>query len=209
MPTFPEDSRLIRFGGAMGTMETWSCGIRALPQALGGDSGEVLDDVAAAVEAWFKRADSQVNGACTLDFVTVTSINSDGKQIEDETPRKEFDPPVPAPISAGPYQLAYCITFRTAKPRGRAASGRIYVPTPGTGVSKDGLWFADSVTQALGSAVTLLNDLTGNGAGLTPYVISGVDGTANEITRVEVGNVLDTQRRRRRSLVETYQGTNL
>lgn len=209
MPIYPDDSALIRFGGPMGSEESWSCGIRAMRQGLAGDVSEFLDDVKTAVSEWHARADSEINGAASLGWVTITTIGRDGKQIEDVTPRFEFEPVQPAPTSAGPFQLAYCVTFRTAKPRGRAASGRIYVPHAGGGVDKSGYWFNSSAQKTMRSAVTLLQDLTGAGAGLTPSIISGVDGTHNAITRVEVGNVLDTQRRRRRSLKEVYVGADL
>ena len=206
---YPDESFLIRFGGAFGTEgETWSCGIRAVDNAFTSDLTQLLPDVGDAIARWVQRSDSRVHGHARFDFVTITTINSQGKQVEDQTPRREFDPAIRSGTSQGPFQIAYALTFRTAKSRGRAARGRIYVPTTAS-VQEEGHLDQAVAVGIANSGATLLRDLTGTLAGLAPAVVSGVDGTFNLITRVECGDVLDTQRRRRRSLEERYVGVDL
>ena len=106
-----------------------------------------------------------------------------------------------------PPQVAVCVTLRTAL-AGPSNRGRFYLPATldTTLESNTGRMAAASVTQlvgALGNAFTLYAGSPG-----TPQVIvrSKTHHNAQNATRYEVGNVFDTQRRRRDKLFEVRSG---
>jgi hypothetical protein len=112
-----------------------------------------------------------------------------------------------------PPQASMCITWRTAFARGRGSKGRIFAPRSHVSVAANGRvnqGQVDGMAQAYRDFIVALNDLEGpDGTGLRVVVASGVNGALNPVERVEVGNVIDTQRRRRNSLVEAFTGINV
>lgn len=122
-------------------------------------------------------------------------------------------------------QDAMCATLITALPRGLASKGRLYLPPnsrmrPGA----DGLIPAGDATALANAVWTLLQAVNANAQVGNVAIFSrgrGVPafdaehnrieytypnpGATNNVTGVKVGRVVDTQRRRRRSLSELYQ----
>jgi hypothetical protein len=93
--------------------------------------------------------------------------------------------------------------------------GRYYLPTPAAGqVNSSGLLSSGNQSAFLEAAQAFQNDLTGEldipGEGVAettrfrPYVSSTVGNFATLISFLRVGQVIDTQRRRRNKLVENY-----
>lgn len=98
--------------------------------------------------------------------------------------------------------------------------GRIYLPTPapttvdGTGTMTPSVTgsFADGVQDWLDGLTSGLG--TGGGGPFAdhhwrPYVTSTAGQIATKVGFVRVGNVIDTQRRRRRQLTETYEARTI
>lgn len=204
---------LLQFGGTLGTGtgEIWSCGIRLHSGDYTGYDEEThfTGDIVPALAAWIGRATSKIASQCALKFAKYNFINAAG-HYDDPGNTREYVW-VTAPTGGGgstslPYQATVVLGWRTdAAERGRASKGRIFSPMPATTVTfTTGLF---DPTHALGmaqSAATLLNTLdVGFGASSTirPHIMSGVDGSFNEINYVVVDNRIDTQRRRANSLV--------
>lgn len=113
-----------------------------------------------------------------------------------------------------PPQLAMCATTQAYAPgsfvplRGRRQRGRMYLPTPTSNNLENTGRLKTTVTAALLTAVTgLLNDMTdasGGGVVCTPVIMSLADAEARPISYVRIGDVVDTQRRRRDRLAEVY-----
>lgn len=111
-----------------------------------------------------------------------------------------------------PFQTAVVVSLRTSQvgPSGR---GRLYFPATGYTVSATTLrptiastqLFVDGVKTTLASMTTAIR-ATFAGANLAVW--SRKMGIANNVTQLQVGDVLDVQRRRRDTLVEAYQSTN-
>jgi hypothetical protein len=108
-----------------------------------------------------------------------------------------------------PNQVALVVTLQTAR-TGRTGRGRVYMPflSPALGASEDHLSVVTTqpLADAFGDFVTAMNAITTGTSG--PFTIS-VQSTVNfaappPVLSVRVGNVLDTQRRRRNKVVETY-----
>lgn len=110
-----------------------------------------------------------------------------------------------------PPQCSPVASWMTAV-AGRKGKGRIYMPAPPqTLVSVDGgLLSSGACTNLATAAAGLVGDLVTGGGGLFPYIVApivtGVPWTKYaRIKSVRVGNVIDTQRRRRAQITETYQ----
>ena len=114
-----------------------------------------------------------------------------------------------------PPQVALCVSLWSGQRFGRGNRGRLYLPTPSASVGDSGLVDAGAVGFLRNVMARLLQDLTSamqaapNLGDVVPVIVSaGGTGTtpAPPITRaieqIAVGRVLDTQRRRRRSLEE-------
>lgn len=117
-----------------------------------------------------------------------------------------------------PLQIATVGSLRTAQtgPRGR---GRVYLPaSPKSQLDSSGRWSSSLQTNLSTKLATFLEDSSEADAGppsryLQPIVTGGNMQASParpwtdyaKVTAVRVGNVPDTQRRRRRSLVETYE----
>jgi hypothetical protein len=107
-----------------------------------------------------------------------------------------------------PNQVALAISLTTAVTRGAAHRGRFYMPMPNITVVSDGLIAAANRDAVKGSADTFLAAINAVSANYDVAVFSRKAGNPAHrlVTGIEVGRVLDTQRRRRRQLVETYSG---
>lgn len=101
-----------------------------------------------------------------------------------------------------PPQVSLAVTLETGITRGRAARGRIYLPTTGQSVAADGRISSTNATDLAVRTATFLDDLTDLMAAPV-WVMSDVGaGTSRPVEAVSVGRVFDTQRRRRRQLDE-------
>lgn len=113
-----------------------------------------------------------------------------------------------------PPQNSIVSSLRTTNPL-RSGRGRLYWPAPGVGITSSSFKldatfvqdFADGVSSYL---TAICNEIrTAFSAGPTVSVgisvYSPTKGTLTPVNRIQVGDVLDTQRRRRDSLPETYK----
>jgi hypothetical protein len=99
-----------------------------------------------------------------------------------------------------PPQNAVVVSLRTALPT-RAGRGRFYLPGPVVTTLDAGVLTAGNVTIIVNAAADLIGDM--NDAGATVEIYHRTSKTGTAVTSFDVGNVLDTQRRRRDKLVET------
>lgn len=140
-----------------------------------------------------------VNAASAVSLVTAT-----GQQIE------RIDVPLSLTgTSTGqqlPPQLALVVSLRTilATKRGR---GRFYLPAMATNALSSGRCLPAAQTAVLNGWGRALNSLVA--AGATPVVWSIGLPTPPVVSRIEVGDVFDTQRRRRDQLTEARVSTTI
>jgi hypothetical protein len=100
-----------------------------------------------------------------------------------------------------PFQCATVITLVTASAT-RHGRGRFYLPPLGVGVLDTGRLSA-AATGSLELAFTSFFDVLST-AGLSVVVRNRSGHVSTPVTEARVGNVIDTQRRRRNKLIETY-----
>jgi hypothetical protein len=222
VPTYTENHVLLSWGGpAYSGQEEWNNSVRL--KAIGGDSVGAMrdnidqhkDDLIGAVTAYFQRPTSGYAGNIRLGWVRANVIAAaTGKYATPNDPVFwEIDPTVASPGSTGVPQVAHCITLRSSLRRGPAARGRWYVPSdlPIPAVTGTGVMSATLATARATSAAEFLGDLAeisdipGPDAFVPWLYGSGAGGPVDApIVNVQCGNVYDTQRRRRNSIIETF-----
>lgn len=169
-----------------------------------------------------------------LTELKVAQIDLDGTYIDGTYSYSHFYLP---PIAGGATkrdgqsaQQTIAATLLTAVPRGLASKGRIYLPPSWHYIpqSTDGLIPSGDASALANSVKTLINQLNAlpdfgpvmvmsKGKGVPSYNATKHrveydypnPGASNAVTAVRVGRVVDTQRRRRRSLPETPVVTTL
>lgn len=108
-----------------------------------------------------------------------------------------------------PLEVACCITLRGALST-RHSRGRFYLPPPSTTrVDSGGFWstaFTGVLVTSLSNAFNAYNDLNHTIMVFRKETI-GMIGTP--IIKFDIGSVPDSQRRRRKGLVETRVGANI
>lgn len=124
----------------------------------------------------------------------------------------ELAPPFPV-FGAGsvtkPLQTALVASLRTGKP-GRSYRGRIYFPALGADIDGSTGRLSTAVIEGLSEDIgQWLHDVGQAGSFVlrtlaAPCVVSKRQNVINRVLTVAVGDVLDSQRRRRDGLVEAY-----
>jgi len=164
-----------------------------------------LEAVAAIAVTFFEHADTSISQNCSLTSVKLAAVGTDGAYLA--SPLQEEAAGTGSSALRHPNQVALCISTTTPVTFGRAKAGRFYLPVDGHVVNGAGriTGAAAAATQA-GIFLSGLNDEFNQGAhASTASVMSDLStGTTRGITGVRVGDVLDTIRSRRESLVEAY-----
>jgi len=220
-------ARVTISGTCFSGTEEWSTGFQmGSPTAdIVGVNAPGAQNIAAAWSTFFQSATSYISNSYKTTQVKVAMINSDGKTNLDEIDYYLY----PSAISGGggsatnPPQIALACTLTSDRQRGLASKGRMYLPGVSLGVNNaDGKitgsfvlsiatnmkTFLDAVNTATGTSGKVIlaskgrkqqNSLDTNGQ---PIYIGGESAW---VTGLRIGDVYDTQRRRRNSLTETYQ----
>jgi hypothetical protein len=224
VPQYTENHLLLRFGGpAYAGGEEWSCGLRLRapndddPANLLQHAQDIVESVATLCVGYVTDQDAGFSGASALRTVSLNPISAaTGKYLYPNQP-VEFDlgGNVTSSLAAGYPQVAYCVTLRSSLySRGPASRGRWYVPmTIGSAysVTSTGVLPAQTCTDAARTAGEFLTNLATLAGPTDPVSVipwlygDGVGGAKDSpIDNCYVGNVVDTQRRRRNQLEETY-----
>jgi len=220
-------------GDAYGQTERWQFGMRLTDGGVSNEATAlaISDDV----QAWWVGSGTQGGNAYSpslthrLTELKVARIGLDGAYPDGENSYSHFYLP---PLVGGGNKLAgasaqqtMVATLTTALPRGLASKGRVYLP-PSARMATDaaGLIPVNDALEIANSIMNLIVDVNANalvgnvaifsrGKGVPAYnaVKHRVEytypnpGAFNVVTGVRCGRVIDTQRRRRRSLVESPQ----
>ena len=201
----------VQWGGKLPGGESWSCGLRMRKKTAGAvDSGSaLLTGVGAALVAFHGGDSSYISNLAKLSFVKVNAIGVDGKYAGDGTVQATYAD-VPGGFSGAqryPNQVAWTISLLTGYSRGAAHKGRFYVPLPVCNLDTDGRVTTGAADGMHTACTGLLSNLNAVNADYEVTVFSRKAGGGGhrKVTSVGVGRVLDTQRRRRRQLIEDYR----
>jgi len=214
--SYPHKVAKVTLSGTMfGGQEIWSTGF--FMGFEGQDAPTITDtgvsDISNAWQTFFTKTDSEISNKYQYTMCKVQMLGTDGKALPDTA---RYYSPVSAVNGgstgqANPPQVALVATLANSLPRGLATKGRMFLP--GVCVALDATGHISGLsTGAIATNLqtffgTIMNDADtpgravlaslGNVAQLRP-------GQIRHVTQVRVGNVYDTQRRRRNALNEAY-----
>lgn len=170
-------------------------------------------DIAMAWATFFSHADTKISSAWKFKMCKVQTLGVDGKVLADTA--RYYSPPTTV-VGGGtsnsfPPQVSLVATLANSLPRGLATKGRMYLPGVNVALQPNGK--IDSMSagkiadqlQAFFNTIFQDADTPGN-----PVLVSLGNslqlrpGAIRNVTQIRVGDVYDTQRRRRNALTETY-----
>jgi hypothetical protein len=208
---FSDPHLLMQWGGTLPGLEQWSCSMRF--KSVSGtiltpnDQDAMLPGVVTALKAYHARPASLIASGALLSYVKLNTIGTDGHYEIDTTSESIFADTAGGNSAAAPAnQIALVVSLETGFSRGPAHEGRYYSPLCPALPGADGLIVAADATSCHGSVTTLLAALNAVNSNFKLAIFSRKSGApaSRLVTGARVGRVLDTQRRRRRSLAESY-----
>ena len=208
----------VTLSGTMFTgTEQWSTGF-----FLGAESDDApdptqqsADDIRDAWTTFFTHADSKVSASYRFTQAKVAKLDDNGQTIDGTVYYSS-----PATTVAGtvngivfPPQCSLVVTLLSDRPRGKASKGRMYLPgiTPNMDINT-GKVQASHVTGIADRMKAFFDALAGDADTPGQLILAAkssgvmnVNPAQNDwVETIRVGDVMDTQRRRRNQLVETY-----
>jgi len=210
---------LVTFGGVLNLnateTEIWQCGVRVRAVGTGGplaDHDAYLASASTALSAWFSDASTAAKfpASATLNWMKANPIQQDGKYSDPNTHLHDFTTPVPGASTSTtvPDILCICLSWQTGKAIRKgsyATHGRIYPPNYLAAAASGDMRLSAGVAgfwAARGHA--LLAALNGTGHPCVPIIASPHSHEQEPITGCRVGDVYDSQRRRKSALKEVY-----
>lgn len=204
----------VRLNGSLGSAseEKWSVGLNygfggtTLSQADSQTAATAIANLLAASATPFGTLANGAGAGCSLDSVDVYGYAASGPAVSHGqgllSPKRGF-----TGTTSAPPQTCSVITLLTNVP-GRSSRGRIYWPQLAPTISAG---LKSSTAAGHGAGLRALN-ITIEGALNTfgPWVLCVYSAKNDNLTTVSAfrsGDVLDTQRRRRDALAETYTVT--
>jgi hypothetical protein len=221
MGNYVERHKLLTIGGTSysGT-ETWQFGLRFSPTAPAVDVPDAVtqaqvDACVTPVQTWWNTVAQAMPNTHKLAWVKLAPIAPTGLYPPGEIAYINDFTDITGPGSSqpAPPQCALVVTLVAGSIlRGKGRYGRIYLPAPAlrtTATGQISTTGRDAVGAAVSTMINSLNAVTdlGHVTVLTkPGLNNGVvtPATFGPVTDIKVGNVLDTQRRRRKGIPETY-----
>jgi hypothetical protein len=214
---FYREHILVTWGGHSGGGDIWQCGWRfataGLTTLVWPAGGFLLGPIYDALVTAFGGSLIS-NGAC-LEWVKVAQVKPDGNYARD--PQDYLGEQTFGNIStlvSGP-QDSMCVSLWSGSSIGKGNHGRFYLPWSGANVDRTtGRYVASLLPPILArwrTAVVATTDRLNTdlgAAGPVQLVIMG-SSTAKKVTQLKIGDVMDTQRRRRNALNEMYQSIAL
>lgn len=220
---------LMAWGGKLPGGETWSCSLRLAEQTHVGGTGYVPDEayiaswvagsLKDAVQDYHTRPTTGINPLAKLSFVKLNAVDVNGRYTSQAGGHEYVFADLAGggdAVSFNANQIAIAVSLTTGFTRGPAHRGRYYLPMPAMQNLPTGLInpiYQAGLTASTKTFLEAVADVPGADIlnSPTPSVMSRKAGAAGhrKITGCAVGQVLDTQRRRRRSLPENYSSQAL
>lgn len=173
-----------------------------------------IEKVAELWETFFKTPGIGFGSVYRTTAVKLNKMGTDGRQVTDPTLEYVYPAPItpPAAQTSGAPQLTMALSLRATQNRGLATKGRMYLPVNGLTIGGTGRIQPTQQTNLLNAAVLFFQGLMASidvpgGPVLTSG--AGLLGATNHVTHLALGDVMDTQRRRRNAIAEEYQEQSL
>lgn len=220
---FNSTHKVTIFGSCFGLNEEWTTSF-SLGNITGGDVGQSptqaqADAIRDLWQAFFIHNGTGFNSAWKTIGVKVALTNTEGKTTPGAVSYSYYTTPISGATptsSALPPQCSLVATLTTNRIRGYGSKGRMYLPGIGFAVSGDGR-ILTTQTDVTASQLKIffdgVNALPAVNGDTLEVVLNSAERLTEPahapimtpITGLRVGNVYDTQRRRRNQLQEVYQ----
>jgi hypothetical protein len=191
----------VLFRGAFSNGEEWQTGFGVDDVGLS-STADVADDAAAAFAAEPLALTRLLRDNDSVSSLVVYRLPSLGGPATEVEERILGVPGTSSGLNALPNQVAVVASLRMGYP-GRSRRGRMFLPCRSSAALNADGFLNDTVRPLVAQDVA---DLFGNFnnalSGRRVAVLSPTTGSAFPVTSVDVGNVCDTQRRRRNALSE-------
>jgi hypothetical protein len=202
--------------------EIWTTGFHMGKPGADADlpTQALADEIRTLWATFFTTPGVGVNSMWQSDQVKISSFGTDGKSSPADTVYSPFTTTTKGgATSFFPPQISLVATLQGPDPRGVGAKGRMYLPGISGAIDGTGHLPFGAVTPILNALRTFLQGVNAS-TNSTDFVINASHGSINKdgtpkiggsapvnkaVFSLKVGNVYDTQRRRRNALVETYQ----
>lgn len=211
-------TRLTAFGSSYASNEEWSTGFYfGLADADTPDPSQASADAfLAAWQTFFTSTDAHIWTGCKTEGVRIAKLNKeDGKVV----PAYNFYAYYGVPIGGAnggaplPAQTSLVASLYARPNKNLGGKGRMYLPCINVAVNTDGTISPTEQNDVADALQALFNGLNDN-ASVPGELINASKGRGLQllddmpvnryVQDVKVGNVYDTQRRRRNQLNETY-----
>lgn len=198
----------LSWGGPLFGTEQWNCSLYFNGPIVAGPAS----NFETALSTFHGSGTANMAAAAVLTYIKFNQIDPvTGKYLSAGISDTHFLAiPKPGTGTNAPGQNCLAISTTTAMARGYAHIGRFYAPTGGSALTVDATGRMTTTlanAYATTSKALLLACNTVTGAEAVVYSKTGQ--VVHAITGVRVGRVLDTQRRRRTSLIEDPQAQSL
>jgi hypothetical protein len=225
MPYAHSVKRITFSGTSFGGAEQWSTGlyVGAVDADVSNPTQAFADAVRTAWTTFFQSTGSGIGTSWKTDQVKVAQVGTDGKTNLSNVIYAPYGTAIAGTngIVVYPAQISLVASLENSGARGLGAKGRMYLPgvsfvTQGNGVITTAN--ALSCAQAVKALIDSINAAAPAGERVIlasqgrrvkqpdgSYAITPGTAVNSLVNRVRVGTVLDTQRRRRNQLVESYQ----
>jgi len=209
-------NRITLSGTMWGGAEEWSTGF-FLGQE-GADASELsqagLDQIRDAWAVYFQHGLSWTSNQYRFLQAKSALIDATGHTILDSVKYSYVGGNVVGGATSGhfPSQCSLVVTLMSDRPRGKASKGRMYLPGIAGGVNGGGKLDSDRVGSIATNLKTFFDSFASD-ADVPDQLILAAKGTGpvpaltaqnDFVETIKVGDVVDTQRRRRNGLVESY-----
>ena len=168
---------------------------------------EVPAGIIAAVRK-FHTTPALISKEARLTTIKLNMIGTDGRYMNDETVLYDFPEPSGVDGASESFvvpQVAFAVSLRTNRTRGRAHAGRFYVPLPNLVPGLNGQLPNTELVKINPAVTEFLNEINLAAPPWRVGVTSDLGvGAQNFVTNARLGRVLDTIRSRRTSLDEDY-----
>jgi hypothetical protein len=208
-------NRVTLFGTAYGGLEEWTTGF-----FLGSETGDATAPIEAGAQAirdawltFWNTGNNNISEQWRFSGVKIATINQDGSTDKDSVVYSHVAIPDPGPkVGVGlPPQISLVASLLAAPGTGVARKGRMYLPGVAENISTNGKLTSTTPLSLANTLATFFNSVNADfnvgdrvilaSKGPKPQPSFGLN---RPVETLRVGDVYDTQRRRRNQLVEAY-----
>lgn len=222
---------LLSWGGTVGNgSDVFANNVRMMNDELAdsdnlddGQMESLLDDFVTDIRTFITSADSFISSSVECNWVKFNEIGPDGHYVNQTKTHVRFlsGTTGASAVIKGvtgatiPTFQSVCVTTTTARQRGPASKGRLFLPQCAIPLDASGRIItirAAELATRTAAFLTALGDEAGiDTTAIAPAVISNVGspGPQERITGVKVGNVPDVIRRRKNAMTEVYSSASV